>query len=463
MEVLFFTEFSKRKNSTKQPDDSLGIVKNVTLKDTTDKVNPVFMLTGTDDYVYCKAWGMYYFVHRISYNIDGAQMVYCNIDVLATWKSEILNTRAFVILSTSDYSTLLTDTRVPMLADTDVTHELRQSELFYASSGEHFLLTCMNADQGLVTYILGYEDMYTLMQCLLTDDNIVESMSLRFGSAVESIIALRRMPIVPSKMYDYAGGAYTLMPVWLGAHDFTTDDGIPMQPNMKEDGHIEEFVEIPIPWHYTDYRKIEPYQYLSLALPFVGVVPLKASDFLDVNKICIRTDVDLRTGVIVYTIYSYLITEPVAVINAQCGADVPIASLQMSAGANYMGSAIELASAGAMLAHGAINPVSAGILIKGSVDALSAFLDRNAIISGSYSGGFPEYGINDYVAIVRWHPTREEPSNLANLYGRPCCKVLEISTLTGFVQTEGFKINISSLDVFKDMINSLMDTGVYFE
>lgn len=463
MEVLFFTEFSKRKNSTKQPDDTKGIVKSVALKGQTDKTNPTFMLHGTEDYVYCKAWGMYYFVHRIGYDIDGAQIVYCNIDVLATWKAAILNTSAFVLLSTSNYSPLLTDTRVPMLADTEVEHELRQSELFYASSSEHYLLTCMNGDSGLVTYVMGYEDMYALMQYLITDDDIISSMELRFGSAVESIISLRRMPIVPSKMYDYLGDIYSMMPVWLGNHDFTTGEGLPMQPNMKEDGHIEEFVEIPIPWHYTDYRKIEPYQYLSLALPFVGVVPLKSSDFLDVDTIKIRTDVDLRTGVVIYTIYSYLITEPIAVINTQCGADVPIASMQMTAGSNYMGSAIELASAGAMLAHGATNPVSAGLLIKGSVDALSAFLDRNAIISGSYSGGFPEYGINDYIAIVHWHPTREEPSNLATLYGRPCCKVVQIGTLSGFVQTEGFKIDISSLDVFKDMINSLMDSGVYLE
>ena len=154
MEVLFFTEFSKRKNSTKQPDDTKGIVKSVALKGQTDKTNPTFMLHGTEDYVYCKAWGMYYFVHRIGYDIDGAQIVYCNIDVLATWKAAILNTSAFVLLSTSNYSPLLTDTRVPMLADTEVEHELRQSELFYASSSEHYLLTCMNGDSGLVKMYL---------------------------------------------------------------------------------------------------------------------------------------------------------------------------------------------------------------------------------------------------------------------------------------------------------------------
>ena len=174
-------------------------------------------------------------------------------------------------------------------------------------------------------------------------------------------------------------------------------------------------------------------------------------------------DCDVRTGVINYYIYNYIYSEPIMTISCQMGGDMPVASQQMTAGTNYVGSAMELAQSTAMLATGAVNPISLGMTLKGVADAVTAFNDTNAIVDGNYTGGYGEFANNDYIVVVRNHSVREEPSNLANLYGRPCHKVLTINTLNGYVETRGFSIDISAPKTIKDMINEFMDKGVYLE
>ena len=74
MQLLLFKNFSKRRNSTKQVDDSTGIVTDVVLKQGTSIESPVFLIQGVDLEVnYAKFNNHYFYIddivvmHKASY------------------------------------------------------------------------------------------------------------------------------------------------------------------------------------------------------------------------------------------------------------------------------------------------------------------------------------------------------------------------------------------------------------
>ena len=450
MEVLFFTEFSKRKNSTKVPDDSTGIAKEVYLKGTTDKINPTFFLKGTEDYVYCKAWGWYYFVHRIGYDIDGAQMVYCNIDVLATFKADILNTSAFVRYSTSNFNKYIKDGRCAMYLSKTYAARENQSDLFLTRNhnNEVVIFTCMGMI-GMQSWVIDEQSLQVLMaEVTIAGNEAGEALQMQFGDALGAVVSAQRIPIEPS-MIPSTGPDM----IYLG--DYNTG----FESTYLYGEYTMERGDVDIPWQFDDFRNGAPFTELYLELPYVGVVALDPNDFIGETGVIIQTCVNVRNGHIDYRICSGSVNNVVANFSATCGGTIEIAASQISNPRAVVDTMMTMAK-------NAIAPQSLSGLagnIKGVADIAMDLQQHDISIIGSYSGGYGETLNTKYRCITLCHNVNEEPSSFATLYGRPCMKVLPINQLAGYVETSGFAINISTIDVIKDMINSLMDSGVYLE
>lgn len=450
MEVIFFTNFSKRKNSTKRPNDAEGVVREVRLKGQCDLSNPMFFLKDVSSYTYCKAWGNYYFIHRIGHDIDGAEYVYCNIDVLASWKNQIFATTAFVEYSTSNYNKQLKDPRCkPYLSKTFDERE-NQSELFLTRNHENecVILTCMGMI-GLQSWILDERSLQTLMaEVSIAGREEGEALQMQFGDALGSIISAQRIPIEPS-MIPSTGPEL----IYLGFYNTGYEATYLYGEYTMERGDVE------IPWQYDDFRNGAPYTELYLELPYVGVVPLDSSDFIGERGVIIQTCVNVRNGHIDYRICSGSVNHVVANFSGTCGGTIEVAASQIANPRRVVDGVLSVSK-------NAISPSSAGVvagMVKDIADIAMDLQQDSISIIGSYSGGYGETLNTKYRCITICHNTNEEPSNLASLYGRPCMKVLQIGSLTGYVKTSGFSIDIDALDVVRDMINSAMDSGVYLE
>lgn len=452
MEVIFYTNFSKRKNSTKNPETSgvVGVTKEVKLKGQVDKINPTFFVASTEQYVYCKAWGMYYFVHRTSYDIDGAQVVYCNLDVLGTWKNEILATTAFVAYSTNDYSALLKDDRVATEATMTCAVERKSSNYFQTINDADALVVLGSISQaeGIVQYAMSKTYLDAVIYDLFQDDSVFDSLMQQFGAVSQGLIFAKRFPIDPDKI-----SVMTPASLYIGNYELPGAVG-----KVITNLHLSEIIEITIPWHYTDFRKMEPYQRLSVTLPFIGETELSISDFLDTDTMDIRMDMSLVTGKLSYTIRSN--GNVVSVLETTIGQDLPLATDQLSKRSieGLMSASAEIGTGlglgqGLAVAHG----------ISSMVNAVMHAPQTSITVIGGYSGNYGEYAVDNYRVNVRYCDTRIEPSNLANLYGRPCMRTRSLTGLTGYVQTQGFSIELSAMDTIRDMINALMDSGVYLE
>jgi hypothetical protein len=461
MEVLFFTEFSKRKNSTKVPDDTSGVTKTVYLKGTTDKINPTFFLNGTEDYVYCKAWGMYYFVHRIGYDIDGAQIVYCNLDVLATFKTQILNTKAYIVYSSSGYNRWIRDDRTPIVArppTISVSHSVpfhNGEVVFEASDDELVILNTVSQGTGQSHWIFTESKLDQLMDALTKAGSTVwGSLAEQFGDAIGSIISVTRLPINRLAV-DQQG---QLDDFYLGDYHVQTGEGQYMEAYRLTSQVLVIRDSCGIPTGYLDYRVFEPYSRLRMRLPFIGLVDISHQDFS--SRVYYEIVIDYNTGKIVYTLYaddSY--SKAIATYSGQCGSVVPITSQQIT------NAAAIVEGVGSALLSAAI-PIGGISVGAGIVNIASAFyhsMDKTSNIVGSYSGGRAEYSCKRIEIILEQMKTAIEPDNLTEFEGRPVCMVDTISNYSGYIQTEKFSIDISALDVIKDMINTFMNNGVYLE
>lgn len=91
----------------------------VTLKDTNDIMNPSFELskggiTPDYNYLYIEEWNRYYFIRNIEYAQGGIVYIYCHIDVLMTYRSEIRNQAAIIHRNENSANLYLTDSEFPV-------------------------------------------------------------------------------------------------------------------------------------------------------------------------------------------------------------------------------------------------------------------------------------------------------------------------------------------------------------
>ena len=466
MELKLWKDFRKRRNSTKQPTTEPDAVKEVRLKDKCTITNPSFFLADAELYSYVQWKGMYYFIKEVAWDINGHSYIICQLDYLATWKDEILNTSAFVKYSSSDYNTKIRDDRIPVTAQMVCNHE---TELSMFTSTQSYILTAANMWGGIHHYCLTESECKWILNYLSwyseTDEHdpvmerIAEALTRQFGDFMASIISLVRVPILHSKMVTSQDF------VALGAMQVHEDyeSTTVMTVDVAEDSNVYEVHEIAIPWHYTDFRKGKPYQFLSVALPFLGEVELEPSDFYDTGVVKIRTDVCIYTGGITYTIYSDKLTKPVATYKATCGLEIPVSAVTLGNVNSMVGTAAEGLAGFALAGSGMGAPMGLASVIHAGVSGFFTYNQHKAQHVGSYSGTNGEYGLKDYSVMVRYYPCANEPSNLTDIAGRPCLKVRQIQGLTGYVETIGFSIQLHSTDDVKSTINTMMDSGVYIE
>lgn len=81
--------------------ESIGQLSGVKLKEDTDLMHPVFILKTNpivynSNYIYCSFTSRYYYIESIDALKGGRIAISCKIDVLYTYKDEILNSSAWI-------------------------------------------------------------------------------------------------------------------------------------------------------------------------------------------------------------------------------------------------------------------------------------------------------------------------------------------------------------------------------
>ena len=450
---LTLLNFSKRLNSTKQPTEeqlAAGKVMTIDLKQLTNIDNPELLISGatTNDYAYNYAyisdWGRYYHIKSADLRHEDIYHARLELDDLATYKAQIQNTSAFILYSSSDFSNLLIDDRVAMLTDVDIT--INDTHISPFSTTPSYLLTVVG-EQGVQVLKPSDPNVIpaTLYQKSVTD--LLAALCTQWSDAQSCLLELKEIPMNISSDISLQG--------YVGKIDVGSRPAL--NPYFN-DLLYDQTTQIHIPVTYNDFRL---YKFVTahLYLPYVGVVELDLQAFYPDptalnQQVVIYAAINPLTGSVVYSLKN---TDGaiIATYSGSFGRTIPI---NASSPRDAIGAVQHIISAAAGIASG-----KAASAISESVNAITDAVHFRGSTIGSFSGSFAEYLGTNYILSVEKHNSNIEPSNLTAFAGRPCGKVRSLSGLSGFVQTQGFSIDLTAnSDVIKS-INSKLDAGIYIE
>ena len=192
MEAVFYSNFSKKINSTKRP--SGGTTRQVRLKEACPLLNPVFLLdTVNYSYNYVKWEGRYYWINDIVALTNNVGEYHCSVDVLASWKNDIGNTEAYILRSSNLSDGKIIDTMYPTTAvstRTRSTATLSDNITDNIESGK-FVVGVMGRDSagvGAATYyVLSNSTFRALKNFLMDPGNVISHYGIDTDEISESL------------------------------------------------------------------------------------------------------------------------------------------------------------------------------------------------------------------------------------------------------------------------------------
>ena len=318
MEILLF-KFNKKANSTKVPNDSDGVTVHVDVKQNVMGgregfskdcfvVTPTFFISATSGltpdkancYNYCKAFGRYYFIRNPMVDISNAITLFCEIDALATLKTEILATNARVLYSTSHGSLQIDDGRNGPAANTELDWEIENMFDQMQSFGTYILNVIgytdlssghLNPTPFSVTYILRDLATATTLANALLDPNVLTSLMAYTNNAQDFIVNLKWTPIeLPDSLSSVAD-------VYLGPVDV---HALARSANVRY--YMLSSIPLNVPHRYSDYRQSSKYVDYTLHIPYCGSVKIPVSILKNESQIYITPVLDITTGDLVVRI-----------------------------------------------------------------------------------------------------------------------------------------------------------------
>ena len=452
--TLVTWSFSKKHNSTAQPSGS-GRTYDVKLKENTSIENPVFIIgTGIDaDISYAQAFGNYYFIDDIVMLTNNLVELHCSIDVLATHKTAIGNYTAFVERAASNYNTMIKDSAISQ-SQKVVSERKETTSIFdnYISSDGVYVIGVIGAygssTGGISVYVLTKTELETALDFMFTESNftdvLTDSIVKSFFNPFQYIVFLRWYPLTKQ--------AFTLTYVPIKFGWWNTGNAT---YGKLSDITLTRVKTLTMPTgYYTDFRGYDSeYTQCFIEIPTVGTVPFDLSQMSKSGDSLIMSFyLDIATGdtVVKLDVSNVSTTSHVGSYSGQMGASIPVGqvngemgSLISSAaqiGAAIIGEAPEMAAGGIKGVVGSYNP---------SPSMLGTYGSR------AYYAGM----VNAWISI-RVYESGDIP---AAVYGRMCCKNLQISTLSGFIKCSEASIALAAPDTEIDKVNAYLNGGFYYE
>lgn len=458
MNINVWTNFSKRVNSTLQPTGGTQI--SVVLKENCSLENPVFIVsTPITDYTYVEAFGHYYFVSDIV-NINATQSeIHCGLDPMATYKSEIGATSAYVVYDETANSDIQ-DSRLAVHATPTVTRATTSAYDNFSPTGS-VIVTATGEDKTHV-YSIGANDIQKLIpdvntqiQAIFAQDwtpvdsfidiyyGIISAIKQIVGSSrvADNITDIRWIPF----SYTGSGGSG---PIKVGCYT-TTVTGYEMAFGVSR---LHTYTaSVNIPWQFSDWRNAEPYSQVYIRIPFVGVINIPASALKGNSSLSLFSSLDALTGDIAMDLYAG--SQIIGSYGASTSAKIPIGNNAPSIG-QIVNSFLSVPSMVAGKAQG---------IASGLSEAFTTAFNNSPQSVGGVSSAAAA-GLNGNLeCYVVTHGTVVAPSSVSSVMGTPAMAVKTLGNLSGYIQCSGASVSGSMHAGDREAINGMLNSGFFYE
>lgn len=486
----------KRLNSTKRPDDTNWLSLEVSLKQDKDLDFPVFScylpdIDGAPEYNYLvlPKTGDCYWITEIRSVRNNVWEISAAIDVLASYKTDILATPAYIEYGfntdTSGSVFRLQDVRqnVSMVPDVSTKTVDITNNSVSVSTG-FYVLTAVGKQGGVTAYKIGRAVMQGLLNSIGTDitdaldaktgvEDVLKYLSFNSVFQGSAIQAIRSCIWLPLSYTATPGGAS--QSIFLG--DFDTGANAPVlgdNPIHKVESDID------IPWPAADWKRLNCQ--LILYLPFIGTVAIPVDKCNNAVSLHITWVVELLGGGVSVRVDAgdypvFIGSANIAASYAIGSSNVPITTYasgistaiggMMEFGGGVLGVTGGVASAatGVGAVMGAAGDIAAGAqsmasglsnIIGGVVQAISPVVQCAGTLTGTASCG---QSVLAKLTVLYYKPI--DDAGFQSVYGFP---VMKMGTpVSGYCKTRSFSVGGKARSIEKQQINRLMDGGVFIE
>lgn len=435
-----FWGFSKRPNSTKVPEIDPARFDGV-LRDGCDILTPVikFKLDTTPTYNYCRiaAFGNRYYTVRSWRWVNGLWECELAVDVLASWKSQIQNTRAYITRSSAQYDGNISDGLFP--AKPEWKH-LRAEGSQPFLSGPYYIVQYAGKT-GSQAVLLSPVSFNTLCTNLWRTLNGVEGMTAVIANVVDPFQFVTGVQATPANanFWNSAGDAEII----LGALNTGVSGAV-----LTGEGGAQYGVSVPKHPQSSGrpFLKGSPYSSYMLKAPGVGIISLNADDLYNESSLSIQYQAEPYSGNLRVEVYGSR-----GIIASATG---KITS-QWALGSNAVSITGALSGIAGLAASGAIgNFIGAG---SGIIDAALSMIPAFEQV-GSPGGAVGMY--EPIELILRYREV--VPDDLAE-QGRPLMQMRSIYEIPGFIKCAKGDHSIPCTKSEALAISNAFTEGFYYE
>lgn len=478
--LLKMFKLNKRINSTKLPTlEDLLISGEVVLKQATSVDKPIFIMAcGADDMTkaricnYVEFQGNFFWITSIVQLNNTHIEISCEVDVLATFKTEILQTKAYVLYSDSAGRTDLIDNRNVRTINWKYRKTVREKVSMFTKGDSCYIVEVINGypSTKLSTstfYLMASSQMEALMSSLYGSndffDNIIKSIQNPSNLMVKAI------------WYPFGIGEF--QGAFTGQEETVRVGNYEAGANGYRIQNIDfsstaELIHIDLSGILQDnYAYDESNCTLKCTLPFYGMIELPVSTTLKAGtrEFFIRITLDILSGTLMYEILGsageagyrtrvyktsfgctvplgYQSYNPLQFIGAVTGAVGGVAAATMA----------PEAVAGGMIAS------AAGFGASNIISSVSSLQKDNGVI-GTIGSRVDMGWANDITVEVLTAELSESVTAKKEVLGLPCCSTVELSTLTGYCQCSNASVSAIAMPEEITKINNYLNGGVYIE
>lgn len=472
MNIIYWTDFNKRKNSTKQA--TSGTTLAVKLKDECSIINPIFQsatMPANTNYIYVADWNRYYFVTNVVYITNTIKEFSCEVDVLASYKTAIGSAVAHIAYSSTGWDKDLTDGRIAIKGTKTIYHDSKSVGL---SSNGCYIIGVVNNDSdgklgALSYYRISGAELSRLIDYMMKKDFFDNIQEYFAGSPMDFIQSCIWVPVdgtgfvgtlkLNLNLGDSVVGDYSTTP--------PTPANISVYPITTPVKELGSIVSLSLGSKWQDFRDNQPYTSASLFLPGVGLTDLNINDFYESNNVNVQTIFDITTGDCTYKIYDDT-NELLKTVSFNTAASVSLSQVNINASGALTGIG---GAAGGVLGLGmsavAMNPLgmagSAVGILAGASSAIMAANQRSTSIKGTNNGRSGFYDAMASLVIIRQDTEDCDDAAYIARIGRPVGLTHAISNHSGYVQCENASVDVGGTSLEKDRVNQYLNTGFYYE
>lgn len=469
MNIVLYN-FAKERNSLDLP--SGGTTRSCVLKEQSSVTSPVVDMSGVDglyNYAYIPSFNRYYYVTDIVKVTNDITRYSLAVDVLATYRSDILASSQYVLRSTNNVDVSIVDSWYPQKSGNKSV--MKNLQFFDQDAEGTYILGIVGPSDGSITGAVQYVmmnavNLSALMNFLFTDSNFVDEITddvvKTFFNPFQYVVDCMYFPFG----WDTYGDQLKLG--WFEPKNGDSPVYCKYLDTISWTG-ADITIDIPRPVSdANDFHNYAPYADYRLYIPYFGWTDIDGNLLKNDAQLELYFSVDFPSGTMMCEIVGKQSAMIITTLETQCAAKIPLAQVsyaQSLTPSNIVSGAVKLSSifgTGNTAMNRAIDLVtSEGVKEKmtGITDAIG-----NASKQVSTKGQMGCISQKQFEWRVMFVCNYYESVDTdINKFGAPCCKTLTLSSLgSGFCQCMGPHIEISSaLTGEIDQIESYLKGGIY--